>query len=78
MELDILLTIIFAVILIGAARWMIGVLIQALINLIGALVSATGAIVPDRRTGLAAEQYEINAAQPVGAIRCPVAPDHQI
>jgi|AFSR01.1.fsa_nt_gi hypothetical protein len=45
MELDILLTIIFAVILIGAARWMIGVLIQALINLIGALVSATGAIV---------------------------------
>jgi NhaP-type Na+/H+ or K+/H+ antiporter len=45
MELDILLTIIFAVVLIGAARWMIGVLIQALINLIGALVSATGAIV---------------------------------
>jgi len=45
MDLDILLTIIFAVILIGAARWMIGVLIQALINLIGALVSATGAIV---------------------------------
>jgi NhaP-type Na+/H+ or K+/H+ antiporter len=45
MELDILLTIIFTVILIGAARWMIGVLIQALINLIGALVSATGAIV---------------------------------
>ncbi len=45
MDLDILLIIIFAVILIGAARWMIGVLIQALINLIGALVSATGAIV---------------------------------
>ncbi|MBO9381317.1 MAG: hypothetical protein J7479_02280 [Roseiflexus sp.] len=45
MDLDILLTIILAVILIGAARWMIGVLIQALINLIGALVSATGAIV---------------------------------
>jgi len=45
MDPDILLTIIFAVILIGAARWMIGVLIQALINLIGALVSATGAIV---------------------------------
>jgi hypothetical protein len=45
MDLNILLTIIFAVILIGAARWMIGVLIQALINLIGALVSATGAIV---------------------------------
>ena len=45
MDLDILLTIIFAVILIGAARWMIGVLILALINLIGALVSATGAIV---------------------------------
>jgi len=45
MDLDIMLTIIFAVILIGAARWMIGVLIQALINLIGALVSATGAIV---------------------------------
>jgi len=45
MELDILLTIILAVILIGAARWMIGVLIQALINLIGALVSAGGAII---------------------------------
>ncbi|MGQ9548122.1 MAG: hypothetical protein ACUVWS_05810 [Roseiflexus sp.] len=45
MELDILLTIIFAVILVGAARWMIGILIQALINLIGALVSAIGAIV---------------------------------
>jgi NhaP-type Na+/H+ or K+/H+ antiporter len=45
MDLDILLTIIFAVILIGAARWMIGVLFHALINLIGALVSATGAIV---------------------------------
>jgi NhaP-type Na+/H+ or K+/H+ antiporter len=45
MELDILLTIIFAVILIGAARWMIGILFRALINLIGALVSATGAIV---------------------------------
>ncbi|MGQ9828673.1 MAG: hypothetical protein ACUVSW_12505 [Roseiflexus sp.] len=44
MELDILLTIIFAVILIGSARWMIGILIQALINLIGALVSVTGAI----------------------------------
>jgi hypothetical protein len=45
MDLDILLTIILAVILIGAARWMIGVLIQALINLIGALVSAGGAII---------------------------------
>ncbi|MGQ9893060.1 MAG: hypothetical protein ACUVSY_04610 [Roseiflexus sp.] len=45
MELDILLTIIFAVILVGAARWMIGVLVQVLINLIGALVSAIGAIV---------------------------------
>ena len=45
MDLDILLTIILAVILIGAARWMIGVLIQALIDLIGALVSAGGAII---------------------------------
>lgn len=45
MELDFLLTIIFAVILVGAARWMIGILVQVLINLIGALVSAIGAIV---------------------------------
>ncbi|MDW8145393.1 MAG: hypothetical protein RMJ48_03690 [Roseiflexaceae bacterium] len=44
MTLDLILTIVLAIVLLSAARWLLEALLQALVNLFTAFVSAAGAI----------------------------------
>lgn len=45
MMLDLILTVVLAIVLLGAARWLIEALFQAIVSLFTAFFSAAGAIV---------------------------------